>query len=135
MQMTSGPTDYQELLHTAMAAATRTAGQGRVADYIPALATADPNAFGMALATVDGDLYGVGDWEQSFSIQSVSKLFSLALVLAHRDHQLWRGVGREPSGNPFNSLVQLEKENGIPRNPFINSRRARGHRPAPEPDR
>ncbi|MFJ1746620.1 glutaminase [Streptomyces sp. NPDC088116] len=121
MQMTSGPTDYQELLHTAMAAAERTAGQGRVADYIPALATADPNAFGMALATVDGDLYGVGDWEQSFSIQSVSKLFSLALVLTHREHQLWRGVGREPSGNPFNSLVQLEKENGIPRNPFINA--------------
>lgn len=113
--------DYQELLLTAMAAARKTAGLGRVADYIPALATADPNAFGMALATVDGDLYGVGDWEQPFSIQSVSKLFSLALVLAHGGNAIWRGVGREPSGNPFNSLVQLENEHGIPRNPFINA--------------
>jgi len=113
--------DYEELLDVAMAAAGRTVGTGRVADYIPALATMDPHAFGMAVATVDDRLYGVGDWEQPFSIQSVSKLFTLGLVLAHGTDSIWRGVGREPSGNPFNSLVQLEKENGIPRNPFINA--------------
>jgi glutaminase len=115
------PPEYRELLHAAMTAARETTGQGRVADYIPALASADPNAFGMALATVEGGLYGVGDWEQPFSIQSVSKLFTLALVLAHGGDEVWRGVGREPSGNPFNSLVQLETEHGIPRNPFINA--------------
>ena len=104
-----------------MAAALRTRGLGRVADYIPALATADPDAFGMALATVEGEIYGVGDCEQPFSIQSISKLFTLALVLTEGGDELWQGVGREPSGNPFNSLVQLEIEQGIPRNPFINA--------------
>ena len=104
-----------------MVAALRTRGLGRVADYIPALATVDPDAFGMALATVEGEIYGVGDCERPFSIQSISKLFTLALVLAEGGDGLWQGVGREPSGNPFNSLVQLEVEQGIPRNPFINA--------------
>ncbi|MER7766501.1 glutaminase [Kitasatospora sp. NPDC096140] len=109
------------LLAAAETAARATRGQGRVADYIPALATADPESFGMAVATVDGELHGVGDWEQPFSVQSVSKLFTLALAVAYGGDTLWRGVGREPSGNPFNSLVQLETEHGIPRNPFINA--------------
>jgi glutaminase len=113
--------NYQQLLEQSMAAALRTRGLGRVADYIPALATADPDAFGMALATVEGEIYGVGDCEQPFSIQSISKLFTLALVLTEAGDGLWRGVGREPSGNPFNSLIQLEIEQGIPRNPFINA--------------
>jgi glutaminase len=113
--------DYEELLRVAGAAARESAGKGRVADYIPALATADPDAFGMAVATVDGRVYGTGDWERPFSIQSVSKLFTLGLVLARGGDAIWRGVGREPSGDPFNSLVQLEHEHGIPRNPFINA--------------
>ncbi|MGW4893345.1 glutaminase [Kitasatospora sp. NPDC004240] len=113
--------DYRRLLAEAEAAARATAGQGRVADYIPALAAVDADAFGMAVATVDGELYGVGDWERPFSVQSVSKLFTLALALSHGGDDLWRGVGREPSGNPFNSLVQLETEHGVPRNPFINA--------------
>jgi glutaminase len=113
--------DYQRLLERAMAAAAATAGRGQVADYIPALASVDPDAFGMAMATFDGEIYGVGQVERPFSIQSVSKLFSLALLLAEIGDQVWQGVGREPSGNPFNSLVQLESERGIPRNPFINA--------------
>ncbi|MFD8087993.1 glutaminase [Kitasatospora sp. NPDC059722] len=113
--------DYRGLLEAAEIAARATTGQGQVADYIPALAAADPEAFGMAVATVDGELFGVGDWESPFSIQSVSKLFSLLLALSYGGDGLWRGVGREPSGNPFNSLVQLETEHGIPRNPFINA--------------
>ncbi|WP_371499643.1 glutaminase [Kitasatospora sp. NBC_00374] len=113
--------DYQGLLHDVMGQALRGEARGRVADYIPALAEADPGAFGMAIATVDGEVYGAGDWEQPFSIQSVSKLFTLALAMAEGDEGLWRGVGREPSGNPFNSLVQLETEHGVPRNPFINA--------------
>ena len=97
------------------------AAQGKVADYIPALAAVDPSRFGIALATVEGQLIGSGDWRLPFSIQSVSKAFSLALVLARDGEALWKRVGREPSGNPFNSLVQLEYEKGIPRNPFINA--------------
>lgn len=113
--------DYQELVRDAMAAAVRSPLRGRVADYIPALAEADPTAFGMAIATVDGRVFGAGDWQQPFSVQSVSKLFTLALALAEGGDGLWSGLGREPSGNPFNSLVQLETEHGIPRNPFINA--------------
>lgn len=96
-------------------------GRGRPADYIPALASADPRHFGMAVAELDGTVYGVGDWQRPFSAQSITKAFTLALDLSLDGDLLWEHVGREPSGNPFNSLVQLEYENGIPRNPFINA--------------
>ncbi|MBW1595881.1 glutaminase [Streptomyces sp. JJ38] len=112
---------YDELLARARDAALPVLGQGAPADYIPALACADPRDFGMALATVDGEVHGVGEWRKPFSVQSVSKLFVLALALAHGGTALWRRVGREPSGNPFNSLIQLESEHGVPRNPFINA--------------
>lgn len=75
----------------------------------------------MAVAELDGTVYGVGDWREPFSTQSITKVFTLALDLAREGDALWEHVGREPSGNPFNSLVQLEYENGIPRNPFINA--------------
>ena len=117
----NGDVNYQQLIDDAVVAARTRLGHGRVADYIPALACADPNAVGMALATVDGAVFQAGDAEAPFSIQSISKLFTLALVLAEGGDALWRRVGREPSGNPFNSLVQLETEHGIPRNPFINA--------------
>ena len=113
--------DLQALLDTIVIDARPVAARGKVADYIPALASADPSRFGMALATVDGAVLGSGDWQMPFSVQSVSKAFSLALVLAKDGDRLWARVGREPSGNPFNSLVQLEYERGIPRNPFINA--------------
>ncbi|MFE9426823.1 glutaminase [Kitasatospora sp. NPDC006697] len=112
--------DYQLELQRAHEAARPVLATGRVADYIPALGAADPRAFGLALATVDGEVHGVGDWEARFSIQSISKLFTLALALATGE-PVWHRVGREPSGTPFNSLVQLEAEHGIPRNPFINA--------------
>ncbi|MGW5664092.1 glutaminase [Streptomyces sp. NPDC003758] len=96
-------------------------GRGRAADYIPALAALDPRRFGMAAAELDGTVYGVGEWREPFSTQSITKVFTLALDLAREGDALWEHVGREPSGNPFNSLVQLEYENGIPRNPFINA--------------
>ncbi|KOX24732.1 glutaminase [Streptomyces sp. NRRL F-6491] len=97
------------------------ADRGAPADYIPALAAGDPADFGMAVAELDGTVYGVGDWRRPFSTQSVTKVFTLALALAGEGDTLWTHVGREPSGDPFNSLVQLEYENGIPRNPFINA--------------
>ncbi|WP_116213829.1 glutaminase [Streptomyces olivoreticuli] len=113
--------DYQTVLEEVAAFARPLVGRGQVADYIPALAGVDIGSFGMAVVDVDGGVYGVGDWEQPFSVQSISKAFSLALVLAEGGDRIWDRVGTEPSGNPFNSLVQLEYENGIPRNPFINA--------------
>jgi len=95
-------------------------GRGRVADYIPALARVDPRRFALAVATVDGTGASVGDAATPFSIQSISKVFTLTLALALVGEKLWTRVGREPSGSPFNSIVQLEHEKGIPRNPFIN---------------
>jgi len=96
-------------------------GQGKVADYIPALASADPMQFAMAITCQDGHVYSVGCDETLFSIQSISKVFTFTLALHLYGKELYKRVWREPSGNPFNSLVQLEYEAGIPRNPFINA--------------
>lgn len=96
-------------------------GQGRRADYIPELARVPADRFGMAVATVDGQMFTVGDAAEQFSIQSISKLFILTLAMVAEGDGLWERVGREPSGTAFNSLVQLEAEHGIPRNPFINA--------------
>ncbi|MBN8806048.1 MAG: glutaminase, partial [Sphingopyxis terrae] len=92
-------------------------GQGKVADYIPALAGVDPDRFGFALALPDGTVHAAGDADEAFSIQSVSKVFTLALALRRVGSSLWDSVGREPSGSAFNSIVQLESEQGVPRNP------------------
>ncbi|MFD2205452.1 glutaminase [Kiloniella antarctica] len=96
-------------------------GQGKNADYIPALSDVPGHKFAMAVQTVDGETFMIGDAEENFSIQSISKLFTLMQVLGLEDVDIWSRVGREPSGTAFNSLVQLEYEKGIPRNPFINA--------------
>ena len=96
-------------------------GEGTVASYIPALARVDPNKFGMAIATPDGQCLGAGNSEERFSVQSISKVFTLSLALEKAGDRLWERVGREPSGSAFNSIVQLEHERGIPRNPLINA--------------
>ena len=96
-------------------------GQGQVAEYIPALAQVDPMQFGMAITLNNGQSYGIGAYKEDFSIQSISKVFSYTLALRAYKSALYKRVWREPSGNPFNSLVQLEYEAGIPRNPFINA--------------
>ncbi len=95
--------------------------RGRVADYIPELAKVDPDAFGLAVVGADGHVAAGGDCDVAFSIQSISKVFTLTLALGMVGDRLWRRVGREPSGNAFNSIVQLEQEHGVPRNPFINA--------------
>lgn len=115
------PTDYGPLLERIAADIAPLIGSGTPAEYIPALASVDRRQFGMAIADLDGNVFGVGDWRVPFSAQSITKVFALALALAEGGDSLWERVGREPSGNPFNSLVQLEYENGIPRNPFINA--------------
>jgi glutaminase len=95
--------------------------RGHVASYIPELARVDANSFGLVVIDADGHVAAAGDSETPFSIQSISKVFTLTLVLGKVGDRLWRHVGREPSGSPFNSIVQLERERGIPRNPFINA--------------
>ena len=95
--------------------------QGRVADYIAPLARVPAERFGMALRTVEGVEYTIGDAGQAFSIQSIAKVLSLALAMKLVGDAIWDRVGREPSGTAFNSLVQLEAEHGIPRNPMINA--------------
>lgn len=96
-------------------------GQGQVASYIPALAEVAPQQFGMAIALVNGQTFQVGDAQTPFSLQSITKLFTFVLALKTVGNDLWKRVGREPSGAAFNSMVQLETEKGIPRNPFINA--------------
>ena len=113
--------NYQEILEEIAEEVKPLIGQGKVADYIPALANVDPKQFGMAVTLTDGTQYGIGDFEKKFSIQSISKVFTFTLALQAYSTELYKRVGREPSGTPFNSLVQLEYEQGIPRNPFINA--------------
>jgi len=94
---------------------------GKVADYIPALAEVEKGQFSMSITLKDGSVFSVGDSQKKISIQSISKVFTLTMALGIYGKGLYRRVGVEPSGNAFNSLVQLEYEEGIPRNPFINA--------------
>lgn len=106
-----------EIAHQMATAADR----GTVASYIPELARIDPGQFGIAVALPSGETLSAGDAATPFSIQSISKVFTLAIALGRLGDQLWLRVGREPSGLAFNSILQLEQEHGIPRNPFVNA--------------
>jgi glutaminase len=112
--------DIQDCLERVTARVRPLAKHGRVADYIPALKRVDPDQFGVAVATLDGAVYATGDAEVPFSIQSISKVFSLVLASNLVGDDLWSRVGRLPSSNQFNSLVELELTEGKPRNPFVN---------------
>lgn len=100
---------------------SQSVGIGKVADYIPALAKVSPNKYAVSVCTVNGERFNMGDYDEKFSIQSISKVFTLAMLAPMVGEEIWKCVGKEPSGSPFNSLVQLEYEKGIPRNPFINA--------------
>ena len=113
--------DYKSIIEDIYQEILPFSEKGRQADYIPALAKVDPNQFGMCLHTVDGEEYPFMSADVRFSIQSISKVFALAMCLSLKGDDLWKRVGKEPSGTAFNSLVQLEIEKGIPRNPFINA--------------
>ena len=113
--------DLSDLLTDIVATMASAEDRGQVASYIPELAKVDAAQFGIAIATADGRVRTGGDADSGFSIQSISKVFALTLALGKVGDQLWDRVGREPSGNAFNSIVQLEQEQGIPRNPFINA--------------
>ena len=113
--------DYQGILDAIRDEMRPHLAEGRVADYIPRLAEVPRDKFGMAVVTLDGQLYHSGDADEAFSIQSIAKVYTLTLALQAIGERLWDRVGREPSGSAFNSLVQLEVEHGVPRNPFINA--------------
>lgn len=97
-------------------------GEGRVADYIPALANVPARNFGLAVLGCEGESASICDADTVFSIQSISKVFTLCLLMKNvSEEAIWERVWREPSGTPFNSMVQLESNSGVPRNPFVNA--------------
>lgn len=113
--------NYEKVLQDIYRIVSAMENKGEVAKYIPELAGVDPNKFGVALLSKDNEEYGVGDYQTKFSIQSISKVLSLSMAYKLLGAKIWERVGVEPSGSAFNSLVQLETDNGIPRNPFINA--------------
>jgi glutaminase len=126
--------DLDDVLRAVADTARPEAAHGQVADYIKAIAELDPSKFGLALIELNGTEHVVGDVDEPFAIQSISKVFSLVVAERKADaaegvaKELWERVGVEPSGDPFNSLVQLEHERGKPRNPMINAGELpRGH--------
>jgi glutaminase len=117
----AGDVDLRAVVEDIRAELEPRLGAGKPADYIPQLARVDPRRFGIAVAALDGTTHAAGDADEPFSIQSISKVFLLTLALGKHGESLWNHVGREASGDPFNSIVQLEHEQGRPRNPFINA--------------
>ena len=113
--------DYSQLLENIYQSILPYAKEGKQADYIPELAKVNPDQFGMCIHTIYGEIAAIEQADTRFSIQSISKVFALAMCLSIKGDELWTKVGKEPSGTAFNSLVQLEVEHGIPRNPFINA--------------
>ena len=113
--------DYLQILENIYQAILPYAKEGKQADYIPELAKVNPDQFGMCIHTIYGETAAIEQADTRFSIQSIAKVFSLAMCLSIKGDDLWKRVGKEPSGTAFNSLIQLEVEKGIPRNPFINS--------------
>jgi len=113
--------DYQKILKEIQDEVQPLFGQGQVANYIPLLSNVNPNQFAMSITLLDGSSYSIGDAQKVFSIQSISKVFAFTYALENYKKNMYDRVGVEPSGDPFNSLIQLEYEKGIPRNPFINA--------------
>ena len=114
--------DYQLILDEIKTQVEPLYGEGNIANYIPELGKVNPHQFSMCLSFIDDEQqYSSGNADQLFSIQSISKVFSLMLAVSKIGENVYQRVGIEPSGDPFNSLVQLEHEQGVPRNPLINA--------------
>ena len=113
--------DYQKILQSIQRDIEPLKSEGQQADYIPALAAVNPDQWGICINTLDNKQYTLGDSAVPFSLQSITKVFALAMALSLEGDNLWTRMGKEPSGTAFNSLIQLELEKGKPRNPFINS--------------
>lgn len=113
--------DFQAILEEIYNDVCQIKDKGKVASYIPELSHVDKNNFGVYLKVINGKEYTIGDFNKAFSIQSISKVLALAKAISIEGNDIWKRIGVEPSGNPFNHLSLLELENGIPRNPLINS--------------
>jgi len=113
--------DYNNIIFTIYTSLEKLKKHGKVATYIPELAKVDPNKFGVHITTIDNQHFNIGDADEKFSIQSISKVLSLTLAYKKIGEKIWERIGVEPSGTSFNSLIQLEYDNGIPRNPLINA--------------
>lgn len=113
--------EYNKIVENIIDSVRPLQGQGKQADYIPALANVNPDQMGICIETIGGAAYTYEKADTRFSIQSISKVFALAMAFSIEGEGLWERMGREPSGTAFNSLVQLEIEQGKPRNPFINA--------------
>lgn len=119
--MIKNTSNFQDRLHALIKSQSEHYKKGIVADYIPALAEVPANLMGICVATIDGKVFGAGDFKTPFSIQSISKVFGLVMAMNRQGDSLWERVSMEPSGQAFNSIIQLEWEKGIPRNPVINA--------------
>ncbi|HKX46608.1 MAG TPA: glutaminase A [Planctomycetota bacterium] len=116
------PTDAQikKALENALGRG-RKVSEGKNADYIPELAKVPAKLFGIALVTVDGKVFAVGDSDALFSIQSISKVFTMALVMQEKGEQaIADGVGVDATGQVFNSIVAIEQYRGHQMNPLVN---------------
>jgi len=113
--------DYQKIIDQIYKELSQVENRGEVANYIPELAKIDKDQFGIQLQLLNGDHYRAGNAKTKFSIQSISKVLTFAMAIAIENSNIWERMDVEPSGNPFNHLSLLEQENGIPRNPFINT--------------
>ena len=113
--------NYQEIINEIFTTVKSDENIGEVASYIPELSNVDPGKFGVHLTTIENEHFSQGDSDEKFSIQSIAKVLSLTLAYKIEGTKIWKRVGVEPSGSPFNSLIQLEYDAGIPRNPMINA--------------
>ncbi len=121
MSLDLSPDNLSQTLTNVIQSVRPLLGSGQVANYIPALASVNPDQLGIAVCDLSGRVVTAGDAKTPFSIQSISKLFTLIQAINIYGESLWEGLGRDPSGQRFNSMVQLETERGVPRNPFINA--------------
>ena len=112
---------FQDILDSIYTEVLQIENTGKKADYIPELEKVNANKYGIALVDKHQNVFTKGDANEKFSIQSISKVITTSLIFSKIGNELWKRVGYEPSGNAFNSLFQLENENGIPRNPLINA--------------
>ncbi|WP_420485400.1 glutaminase [Flagellimonas ruestringensis] len=113
--------DIKEIVQSVFDRTKGIEDKGKLASYIPELKNVGPDSFGVHISTTNHLNFGVGNYHDKFSIQSIVKVLSLTMAYSLLGEDLWQRVKVEPSGTAFNSLVQLEVENGIPRNPFINA--------------
>ena len=113
--------DYQKIISNVYADILKKPNSGKVPNYIPEIACIEEHKFGVHFTDLGLNNFGCGNFQEKFSVQSISKVFALSFVYEKLGEKLWKRVDVEPSGNPFNSLLQLEADHGIPRNPFINA--------------